>query len=121
MDEVTEKTRNSSKLPLVRGNGKRKCPPIDERHARSTSVRFKPFADPTRLRILAMLASTPGGMCVCDLNEGFDLEQPTISHHLKVLRKAGLLSSERRGTWVYCWLNPGAESWVRETLASLTG
>lgn len=94
---------------------------MDEEITRASVARFKALADPTRLRILAMLAGSPSGMCVCDLNEGFDLEQPTISHHLKVLRKAGLVNSERKGTWVYCWLDPGAEGWVRETLASLSG
>ena len=121
MDGATEKMRKSSELCLAKTGGVGRLPELDEGLTRASVARFKALADPTRLRILAMLASTPGGMCVCDLNEGFDLEQPTISHHLKVLRKAGLVSSERRGTWVYCWLDPGAESWVRGTLASLTG
>jgi ArsR family transcriptional regulator len=120
MDGVTEMTGKSSE-PRLKDGGIRGLPELDEELALASVARFKALADPTRLRILAMLASTPAGMCVCDLNEGFDLEQPTISHHLKVLRKAGLVSSERRGTWVYCWLDPGAESWVRETLASLSG
>ena len=47
-------------------------------------------------------------MCVCDLTAAFDLTQPTISHHLKVLRVAGIIDSERRGTWVYYWLVPAA-------------
>lgn len=63
---------------------------------------FKALADPVRLRLLSMVASHAGQeACVCDLSEGFDVSQPTISHHLKVLREAGLLTSERRGSWVY--------------------
>ena len=60
------------------------------------------FADPVRLRLMSLIASHPGGeACVCDLNEAFDLTQPTISHHLKLLHEAGLLDREKRGVWVY--------------------
>ncbi|MEU4587393.1 metalloregulator ArsR/SmtB family transcription factor [Kitasatospora aureofaciens] len=58
---------------------------------------------------LALIASHEGGeACVCDLTDPFDVSQPTISHHLKVLREAGLVGSERRGTWVYYWVLPAA-------------
>ncbi len=63
---------------------------------------FKALGDPVRLRLLSLIAGHDGGeACVCDISPSFDLSQPTISHHLKVLREAGLLTSERRGTWVY--------------------
>ena len=63
---------------------------------------FKALGDPVRLRLLSLVASHAGGeVCVCDLNARFDLSQPTISHHLRVLREAGLIDSERRGTWVF--------------------
>ena len=63
---------------------------------------FKAMGDPVRLRLLSLIASHAGGeACVCDLTDVFDLSGPTISHHLKVLREAGLISGERRGTWVY--------------------
>ncbi|GAA2621416.1 metalloregulator ArsR/SmtB family transcription factor [Actinomadura fulvescens] len=63
---------------------------------------FKALSDPVRLRLLNLIASSPGGeACVCDLTGPFDLSAPTISHHLKVLRQAGLIQGERRGTWVY--------------------
>ena len=66
---------------------------------------FKALADPVRLRLLSLVASHAGGeACVCDLYEAFDLSQPTISHHLKVLHEAGLLDREKRGTWVYYWV-----------------
>jgi len=62
-----------------------------------------------RLRLLSLIASHEGGeACVCDLTGPFDVSQPTISHHLKVLREAGLVGSERRGTWVYYWVLPVA-------------
>jgi ArsR family transcriptional regulator len=63
---------------------------------------LKALADPARLRLLSLVASHEGGeACVCDLNDAFDLSQPTISHHLKVLHAAGLLAREKRGIWVY--------------------
>src|SRR6188472_4455339 len=62
--------------------------------------RFKALADPTRISIVNRLASADE-CCVCDLTEAFDLSQPTISHHLKVLRDAGLLERTKRGVWVY--------------------
>src|SRR5215813_3718212 len=67
--------------------------------------RFKALADPTRVAIVNRLAQA-AETCVCDLTAAFDLSQPTISHHLKVLRDAGLIDGERRGTWVYYWLVP---------------
>ncbi len=70
---------------------------------------FKALGDPVRLRLLSIVASQPGGeACVCDLTAAFDLSQPTISHHLKVLRETGLLECERRGTWVFYWVVPSA-------------
>jgi ArsR family transcriptional regulator len=70
---------------------------------------FKAMADPVRLRLLSLIASHESGeACVCELNGVFDLTGPTISHHLKVLREAGLISGERRGTWVYYRVEPHA-------------
>ena len=70
---------------------------------------FKAMGEPVRLRLLSLIASHEGGeACVCDLTDVFDLTGPTISHHLKVLREAGLVGSERRGTWVYYWVQPAA-------------
>jgi ArsR family transcriptional regulator, arsenate/arsenite/antimonite-responsive transcriptional repressor len=68
---------------------------------------FKALGDPVRLRLMSMIASAAGGeICVCDLTEPFDLSGPTISHHLRVLREAGLIAGERRGTWVYYRARP---------------
>ena len=65
---------------------------------------FKALGDPVRLRLLSMITSAPDGeICVCELTPSFELAGPTISHHLKVLREAGLVDAERRGTWVYYW------------------
>ncbi|MEU7384256.1 MULTISPECIES: metalloregulator ArsR/SmtB family transcription factor [unclassified Streptomyces] len=81
--------------------------PLDEDQAAELAKPFKALGDPVRLRLLSMIASRAGGeVCVCDLTPAFDLSQPTISHHLKLLRQAGLIDCERRGTWVYYWALP---------------
>jgi ArsR family transcriptional regulator len=84
-------------------------------------ARFKALADRTRLGILLLIVGKAAPVCVCEINEFFDLEQPTISHHLKVLREAGLVVSERRANWAYYHLHPDAEAWVRATLEGLRG
>ncbi|MBM7085519.1 MULTISPECIES: metalloregulator ArsR/SmtB family transcription factor [Micromonospora] len=68
---------------------------------------FKALGDPVRLRLLSLIAARAGGeVCVCELTDAFTLTGPTISHHLKVLREAGLIDCQRRGTWVYYWIVP---------------
>ncbi len=79
--------------------------PLDEDQAADLAKIFKALGDPVRLRLLSLIASRAGGeVCVCDLTPAFELSQPTISHHLKLLRQAGLIDCERRGTWVYYWV-----------------
>lgn len=79
---------------------------------------LKALADDTRLEIVALLARADDEMCVCDIEDRFDLSQPTISHHLRVLKDAGLVTSERRGSWVYYALRRDALASVR-TLVDL--
>ena len=82
---------------------------LDVQQANAFAPMFKALGDPVRLRLLSMIASAGGGeVCVCDLTGEFALTGPTISHHLKVLREAGLVDSDRRGTWVYYRLVPAA-------------
>ena len=70
---------------------------------------FRALADPTRLEILRLLAAQSGPTCVCDVVAHFDLSQPTISHHLKVLREAGLLQASREGIWSFYAPDPDGE------------
>lgn len=97
------------------------CAPISEQRipAETAAVlapAFKALGDPVRLQLMSMIASAPAGeICVCDLTPAFDLSGPTISHHLKTLRAAGLVDAERRGTWVYYRARPG----IMRQLASL--
>ena len=98
--------------PLVRE-------PLTEDWAGDLARMFKALGDPVRLQLLSRVASHVGGeACVCDLSVGLDLSQPTISHHLKVLREAGLLECERRGTWVYYWVVPAALAQLSAVLGS---
>jgi ArsR family transcriptional regulator len=90
------------------------CPPLvtdslTEAQADTLARVFKALADPVRLRLLSLITSHPDGeACVCELTPGFAVSQPTISHHLKVLREAGLIDGERRGTWIYYRPRPHA-------------
>jgi ArsR family transcriptional regulator len=81
--------------------------PLTTAQADTLAPMFKALGDPVRLRLLSMIASHGGEVCVCELTPRFDQSGPTISHHLRVLREAGLVDCERRGTWVYYWLRPG--------------
>jgi len=89
------------------------CPPIAQNRipaeaAALLAPAFKALGDPIRLQLMSMIASAEGGeVCVCDLTPAFDISGPTISHHLKVLREAGLVDAERRASWVYYRARPG--------------
>ncbi|WP_284755369.1 metalloregulator ArsR/SmtB family transcription factor [Arthrobacter sp. efr-133-R2A-120] len=92
--------------------------PLSESEAAGIVPLLKALGDPVRLRLMSLVASHEGGeACVCDLNDAFELSQPTISHHLKVLHEAGLLEREKRGVWVYYRARPDALS----GLAALIG
>src|ERR1700723_466907 len=87
--------------------------PLTMEQAEQVAPLMKALADPVRLRLMSLVASHAGGeACVCDLNDAFDLSQPTISHHMKVLYEAGLVDRDKRGGWVYYRARP-------DTLASL--
>jgi ArsR family transcriptional regulator len=97
-----------AKLPVVVESSSGCCSPIaetplDKEQASDLARMFKALSDPVRLRILSRITSAPDGeICVCDVTGGdIDVSGPTISHHLRVLREAGLIEGERRGTWVY--------------------
>ncbi|WP_167264716.1 helix-turn-helix transcriptional regulator [Paenarthrobacter ilicis] len=95
-------------------------PAMNAEEAQQKALVFKALADPNRLRLLSIVrAGESGGSCVCDLTEPLDLGQPTVSHHLKILVEAGLLHREKRGTWAYYSLVPGALEEVAAVLAAL--
>jgi ArsR family transcriptional regulator, arsenate/arsenite/antimonite-responsive transcriptional repressor len=81
--------------------------PLAQADAAELAPLFKALGDPVRLRLLSLIACHDGGeACVCELTGTFDLSAPTISHHLRVLRESGLITSERRGTWIYYRVSP---------------
>jgi ArsR family transcriptional regulator len=101
--------------------GERCCEPlvhpdVDRDEAERLAAIAKALGDPVRLQLVDVLRKHAGKVCVCELIPLFDVGQPTVSHHLKVLRRAGLVDSERRGLWAYYYVLPDAlaqlEGWV---------
>ena len=111
-------------LPLTE-TGVPCCPPLtsaglSQADAETMAAMFKALADPVRVMLFSRVASAPGGeACVCDIQD-VGVSQPTVSHHLKKLREAGLLSAERRGTWVYYRVERGVLAAMARTLAGET-
>jgi ArsR family transcriptional regulator len=96
--------------------------PLSEHAAERIAPLLKALADPVRLRLMSLIAShADGEACVCDLNDAFDLSQPTISHHLKVLHDVGLLGRSKRGVWVYYRTRPEALADLGALLGGLPG
>jgi ArsR family transcriptional regulator len=99
------------------------CPPllqtaIDERQAEDLAGALKVLADPARLRLLSLIQAQPaGGACVCHLTSPLGLSQPTVSHHLRVLLEAGLVTREQRGTWAFYRVVPEALEALRALLS----
>jgi ArsR family transcriptional regulator len=103
--ELTPKTK--------RANGEPCCEPVvypdvDRAHAQRMAEVAKALGDPVRLQLVDVLRKHAGKVCVCELVPLFDLSQPTVSHHLKVLRAAGIVGSERQGLWAYYYVIPDA-------------
>jgi ArsR family transcriptional regulator len=83
---------------------------------------FKALADPARVRLLSIVAAAPGGeACICDLTEPVGLSQPTVSHHMKLLTEAGMVTREQRGRWAYFAVAPGARALVEASADAVLG
>jgi ArsR family transcriptional regulator, arsenate/arsenite/antimonite-responsive transcriptional repressor len=96
--------------------------PLSAAQAQRIAPLLKALADPVRLRLLSLVAShAEGEACQCDLNDAFDLSQPTISHHLKVLHEAGLLERDKRGVWAYYRVQAEALSDLGALLGGVAG
>jgi len=109
-----------NELPIVRQRGV--CcglPDIDEAWAERTSVLMKALADPTRLTMVASLWKAEAPICICDFTAGLDLSQPTLSHHMRKLKDAGLVESEKRGIWMYYRLAGDLDANTRNLLSRL--
>jgi len=106
---------STTEIPTIGDAGLACCTPLatgaamSAAQAEQVAPLLKALADPVRLRLVSLVASHEDGeACVCDLNDAFDLSQPTISHHLKVLHEVGLLDRSKRGVWVYYSVNSAA-------------
>ena len=96
--------------PLLHG-------PLDEREADELARALRTIADPARLRLVSLIQAQPGGeACVCHLTEPLGLSQPTVSHHLRVLLEAGLVTRDRRGSWAYYRIVPETFATLRAVL-----
>ena len=98
---------NCASLPVRHKNKPGEAPAapgLTKMRVAALAARLKELADPTRLRMLDLLAHQMEPLCVCDITSQFDQNQPTISHHLKLLRRAGLIACEKRGIWAFYWV-----------------
>ena len=95
------------------------APALTEDEAISQARLLKALADPTRLRILSLLSRHEGEVCVFEIVESFTLEQPTISHHLRILRDAGLVDCRKKGLWAYYYVRREALSRAQEVINNL--
>jgi ArsR family transcriptional regulator, arsenate/arsenite/antimonite-responsive transcriptional repressor len=93
--------------------------PIAERDRADLVTVFKALGDPTRLEIFRLIAAQDAPLCVCDVVDRFDLRQPTISHHLKVLRDAGLVTVSRQGIWAYYAADEDGLSFLRDSMGRI--
>jgi ArsR family transcriptional regulator len=103
--ELTPKTKRSVGQPCCEPVV---YPDVDRAHAIRMADVAKALGDPVRIQLVDVLRKHAGKVCVCELVPLFDLSQPTVSHHLKVLRQAGLVGSERQGLWAYYYVIPAA-------------
>ena len=94
---------------------------LSDQEAQSVATAFKALADPVRIQILDALARSGGEICACDFVDVVLKSQPTVSHHLKLLREAGLVTGERRGTWVWYRLEQERFQQLRSVLTPLGG
>jgi ArsR family transcriptional regulator, arsenate/arsenite/antimonite-responsive transcriptional repressor len=92
-------------------------PEVERRQAERMATIAKALGDPIRLQLVDVLRKHAGKVCVCELVPLFELSQPTVSHHLKVLREAGLVDSERHGLWAYYYVIPEALEELAEWLS----
>ncbi len=103
--ELTPKTKRAAGAPCCEPVV---YPEVERREAERLAAVAKAIGDPVRLQLVDVLRQHAGAVCVCELVPLFDLAQPTVSHHLKVLRDAGIVDSERRGLWAYYYVVPDA-------------
>ena len=120
LDRSQDRGMSKQQVSVERSGGC--CMPIsvaalDPAQAGEGAAVFKALSDPIRLRLMSIIASAGAEVCVCDVTAHFKVSGPTISHHLRVLREAGLIDHQRRGTWVYYWAMPAKLNALSQLLA----
>jgi ArsR family transcriptional regulator len=116
-------TTQTNRRPLPTRHKNEPCcaptaaPSLTRAETQALAARLKALADPTRLRMLDLLAQQTEPLCVCDMTDQFEQNQPTISHHLKLLREADLVDCEKRGIWAFYWATDDG----RKSLAAVSG
>ncbi|GAA5032727.1 metalloregulator ArsR/SmtB family transcription factor [Terrabacter aeriphilus] len=114
---TTTLSRTPQQVPCVSACGSAPVPLLDRAEADRRAALLKALADPVRLQLLSIIGAAPGQeACVCDMTDAVQVSQPTVSHHLRTLVEAGILSRERRGTWAWFRLRPDALDDVRRFL-----
>lgn len=104
---MSRKDASDSHAPQTTCASTPAAPSLDRDQAEDLAAALKALADPTRLQLLSLIRDSVGGeACVCDLTDAFDYSQPTISHHLGILMKAGYLERSKRGSWAWYSINP---------------
>jgi ArsR family transcriptional regulator len=106
------KTLAADSAACCAGQEMAEMPTLAPSQSDALAERLKALADPTRLRMLDLLAQQRAPLCVCEINEHFAQRQPTISHHLRILREAGLIDCEKRGVWAYYWATETGSEWL---------
>ncbi|GAA5028605.1 metalloregulator ArsR/SmtB family transcription factor [Terrabacter aeriphilus] len=114
---ITTLSTTPQRVPHVSECGSTPVPVLERTEAERRAGLLKALADPVRLQLLSIISASPDHeSCVCDMTEAVQVSQPTVSHHLKTLVDAGILTRERRGSWAWFRLEPGALEDVRQFL-----
>ncbi|HLX56814.1 MAG TPA: metalloregulator ArsR/SmtB family transcription factor [Ktedonobacteraceae bacterium] len=111
--------RQSAATNTAVGVSPKFMPALTEEEAVTQARLLKALADPTRLRILSLLSRHEGEVCVFEIVESFTLEQPTISHHLRILRDAGLVDCRKKGLWAYYYVRREALNRAQDVINGL--
>lgn len=122
MPARTRRTRRTTPPGAPRARGERCCDPsprpsLNSEEASALSTNLTLLAHPVRIQILDVLSRHAGEVCVCDVEAAVPVKQPTVSHHLRILREAGLVRVERKGVWAYYTVDRGAFEALRERMA----
>ncbi len=116
-----DQIRDTSQAPDISCEPQSIEPRLDTETAGRLAAALKALSHPVRLQMMDILSRGERQVCVCDIEQYFELTQPTISHHLKVLRESGLIEAEQKGLWVYYYVRPTILAEIKELLSGFGG